>query len=150
MITALKGKDVAARLKKAVNGSLLTSGADYVLVAAEQVAKVAKFLKNDPDLAFDFLVSETAVDYYDYFEVVYHLISYAKHQSLTLKTRLYGRENPELPSVCGVWQGADLQEREIYDLMGITFSGHPNMRRIFLWEGFDGHPLRKDYLGPRE
>ncbi|MEE9399093.1 MAG: NADH-quinone oxidoreductase subunit C, partial [Dehalococcoidales bacterium] len=62
------------------------------------------------------------------------------------KIRCYQRNNPVLPSLVGLWQGADFQEREIYDLMGIKFDGHPNMKRIVLWEGFEGHPLRKDYL----
>ena len=61
--------------------------------------------------------------------------------------RLYGREEPELPSVISVWRGADLQEREVWDLMGIRFEGHPNMKRIMLWERFPGHPHRKDFLG---
>jgi len=73
------------------------------------------------------------------------LTSLEFNRSVIIKTRCYSRENPTLPSVIGLWQGADLQEREIFDLMGIRFEGHPNMKRIFLWEGFDGHPLRKDW-----
>ena len=72
------------------------------------------------------------------------------NRSLILKTNLYDRETPSIQSVVEVWKGAELQEREIWDLMGIAFSGHPNMKRIMLWEGFDGHPLRKDYLGQDE
>ena len=68
------------------------------------------------------------------------------NHSLTIKTRVYGRENPSLPSVVSLWRSADHQEREIYDLMGITFEGHPNMKRIVLWPEFKGHPQRKDYL----
>jgi NADH-quinone oxidoreductase subunit C len=63
-----------------------------------------------------------------------------------VKVQCYDRENPSLPSVVGLWQGADFQEREIYDLFGIRFEGHPNLKRIFLWEGFEGHPLRKDFI----
>jgi NADH-quinone oxidoreductase subunit C len=63
-----------------------------------------------------------------------------------LKARCYDRENPVLPSVVGLWRTADFQEREIYDLLGISFTGHPNLKRIALWEGFEGHPLRKDFL----
>ena len=70
-----------------------------------------------------------------------------KNQSFTLKARVYDRENPSLPSLYPIWQGADFQEREIYDLMGISFEGHPDLRRIFLWEGFPGYPLRKDFMG---
>ena len=78
--------------------------------------------------------------------MVYHLTSIEHNHSLVLKTRCYSRDNPTLPSVVGLWRGADFQEREIYDLLGISFEGHPNLRRIALWEGFDGHPLRKDFL----
>ena len=66
--------------------------------------------------------------------------------SLVLKSKLYGRDGNSINSVISVWKGADLQEREIWDLMGIFFEGHPNMKRILLWEGFKGHPLRKDFL----
>jgi NADH:ubiquinone oxidoreductase subunit C len=65
-----------------------------------------------------------------------------------LKARVYGREAPSLPSVTGVWVGAELQEREIFDLMGVAFEDHPNLKRLLTWEGFDGHPLRRDYLEP--
>jgi NADH:ubiquinone oxidoreductase subunit C len=67
------------------------------------------------------------------------------NRSITLKARCYTRDNPSVPSLTGLYQGADIQEREIYDLMGIAFQGHPNLKRILLWEGFDGHPLRKDF-----
>jgi len=63
-----------------------------------------------------------------------------------IKTRLSGREEPAISSVTDIWQGADLQEREVWDLMGIRFEGHPNMKRVLLWEGFPGHPLRRDFV----
>ena len=106
---------------------------------------VASFLKAAPDFSFDYLNSITAVDYRSYFEVVYHLTSTVHNHNLVLKVRSDERNNPTLPSVVGLWRGADFQEREIYDLMGISFDGHPNLKRIFLWEGFPGNPLRKDY-----
>ncbi len=65
---------------------------------------------------------------------------------VSVKARVYGRENPEIPSISHLWRGADFQEREIFDLLGIRFSGHPNLIRIALWESFEGHPLRKDFL----
>ena len=89
----------------------------------------------------------SAVDYIEYFELVYHLLSMRKNHSAVIKTRVFDREAPSVPSVIDVWRGADLQEREIWDLMGVSFDGHPNMKRVLLWEGFEGHPLRKDYLG---
>jgi NADH:ubiquinone oxidoreductase subunit C len=82
----------------------------------------------------------------DYFEVVYHLISLEHNHSLVLKTRCYDRDKPVVPSVVNLWRSADFQEREVYDLMGIIFDGHPNLKRLLLWEGFVGHPLRRDYL----
>ena len=101
-------------------------------------------------LLFDYLVSISAVDYIDHFEVVYHLVSMGHNHSLVLKARCPGREEPEVPSVVNLWQGADLQEREVYDLMGVAFGGHYNLKRIMLWEGFPGHPHRKDYMEPPE
>ena len=82
----------------------------------------------------------------EYFEIVYHLLSMRRNASVVLKTRCYGRDEPVVPSVVDIWRGAELQEREIWDLMGIRFEGHPNMKRVLLWEEFPGHPLRKDYL----
>src|SRR3990170_2815078 len=83
------------------------------------------------------------VDRLDHFEVVYHLLSIALNQAATVKVRTRDRENPAVPSVVPVWRGAHFQERETFDLMGIRFEGHPDLRRIFLWDGFPGHPLRK-------
>jgi len=78
-------------------------------------------------------------------EVVYHLTSMELNHSLVVKARC-DRDNPEVPSLYSLFRGADYQEREIYDLIGIEFTGHPNMKRLFMWEGFEGHPLRRDYL----
>ena len=146
MTVALSGKEIAARLEEPFPGSVVESTADSLLVKTESLLEIAGYLKNTPGLDFDYLTAITAVDYYDYFEVVYQLTSLERNHSLVLKARCYQRENPVLPSVVGLWRGADLQEREIYDLMGISFEGHPNMKRIVLWEGFEGHPLRKDFL----
>ena len=87
------------------------------------------------------------MDYVEYFEMVYHLLSLRRNSSLVVKSRVAGREDPAVSSVYSIWKGADLQEREVWDLMGIRFDGHPNMKRVMLWEGFPGHPLRKDFLG---
>ena len=145
MTVALSGNEVADKLKEKFPGSIVESGADSLLVKSESLLEIAAFLKTAPGLEFDYLDLITSVDYLDYFEVVYQLTSIKHNHSLVLKTRCYERENPTLPSVVSVWRGADFQEREIYDLMGISFEGHPNLKRIFLWEGFPGHPLRKDF-----
>ena len=142
MTTALSGARIARKFPEAV----IESGADSLLLKTESLLEVADYLKKTPGLDFDYLNYVTAVDYYDYFEVVYRLASLKHNHGLVLKVRCYDRENPTLPSVVGIWRGADFQEREIYDLLGISFEGHPNLRRIVLWEGFEGHPLCKDFL----
>jgi len=146
MTVALSGREIATRLEEQFLGSIIESSQNSLLVKGESLLEVATFLKATPGLDFDYLSSITAVDYYDYFEVVYQLTSIKHNHSLVVKTRCYGRDNPIVPSVVSLWRGADFQEREIYDLMGISFEGHPNLKRIFLWEGFQGHPLRRDYL----
>jgi len=145
MTVALSGQEIADKLDKQFPGSIAESSQDSLVVNSEFLLRVATFLKDTPDLDFNYLTAITAVDYYDYFEVVYRLTSMENNHSLVVKTRCYQRVNPILPSVVSLWRGADLQEREIYDLMGISFDGHPNLKRLFLWQGFKGHPLRKDY-----
>jgi len=146
MTVALSGKEIASQLEEKFPGSVVESNQDSFVVKSDSLLAVAAFLKDTTGLDFGYLNYITAIDYYDHFEVVYQLTSLRHNHSLLLKTRCYQRDNPTLPSVVSLWQGADLQEREIYDLMGIRFEGHPNMKRIALWEGFLGHPLRKDYL----
>jgi NADH-quinone oxidoreductase subunit C len=146
MTVALSGKEVVAKLEQRFPASIIESNKDSLLVKSESLFEIISFLKTTPEFEFNYLSSITAVDYFDYFEVVYHLTSRAHNHSLVVKTRCYGRENLVVPSIVSLYQGANFQEREIYDLMGIRFEGHPNMKRIFLWDGFQGHPLRKDYL----
>ncbi len=146
MTKALSGNELAERLRAAVPGSVAGSDEAAVLVHAASIVDAARFLRDDYELDLGALIHLTAVDYVDYFEIVYRLTSYYRNHGALMKTRAYGREAPEVPSVIDVWKSADLQEREVYDLMGVRFSGHPDMKRIFLWEGFDGHPLRKDFL----
>jgi NADH-quinone oxidoreductase subunit C len=142
---SLRGNEVASRLA-GFPGAITEAGGEAILVKSDSLFGVAEYLSKSPELDFDYLSYITCVDYYDYFELVYQLISMKHNHSLVLKTRCYDREKPSVPSVVSLWQGADFQEREIYDLMGIRFEGHPNLKRIFLWEGFEGYPLRKDYL----
>jgi len=146
MTLALSGEEIASQIEEHFPGSIAESSQQSLVVDKEFLLAAATYLKTTPGLDFDYLTSITAVDYYDYFEVIYQLTSLQHNHGLVVKTRCYRRDNPTLPSVVGLWRGADFQEREIYDLMGISFEGHPNLKRIFLWEGFKGHPLRKDYL----
>ena len=146
MTAALSGKDIAGKIEEKLPGSLEDSGDDFVLVKSESLPAVAEYLKTEKSLDFDYFNFVTAVDYYSYFEVVYRLDSVTHNHSIVLKTRCYDRDNPAVPTLTGLWQGADFQEREVYDLMGIKFEGHPNLKRMFLWDGFEGHPLRKDFI----
>lgn len=146
MTVALSGQDIAGKLADKFRESIIASDANCLVVKSEPLPEIAAYLKNEPEFNLHYLNYVTAVDYFDHFEIVYQLSSLDLNHSLVIKTRCYERENPTVPSVVNLWQGADFQEREIYDLMGIRFEGHPNMKRIFLWEGFAGHPLRKDYL----
>ena len=146
MTLALAAEEVIAKLEQQFPGSIIEARGNYLLVKNESLHDIISLLKNTSELDFDYLTNITATDYYDYFELVYQLTSIEHNHSLVVKTRCYGRENPTIPSVVSLYQGADFQEREIYDLMGISFTGHPNLKHIVLWEGFEGHPLRKDYL----
>jgi len=144
--TALVGEQIAKEITELFPGAVVVADKAAVVVTSESLYQVADFLKNTPALDFDYLTNLTAVDYVDYFEVVYHLISLKSNHSLVLKTRCHDRDKPVVPSVVNLWRSADFQEREAYDLMGIIFDGHPNLKRLLLWEGFVGHPLRRDYL----
>ena len=147
MTRALSGEETARRINEAFPGSALQHNETDVWIRPESLPAVARFLKETQGLDFAFLSAVTAVDYVEHFELIYHLVSMRYNRSMVLKTRCYGREEPTVPSVVSIWQGADLQEREVWDLMGVRFEDHPNMKRVLLWEGFPGHPLRKDYLG---
>jgi NADH-quinone oxidoreductase subunit C len=119
-------------------------------IAKPQLARVMRFLRDDPELAFDMLSDVTCVDYLGEtprFEMVYHLYSLAKNHRLRIKARV-AEEAPEVESLCALWASANWMEREVWDLYGLRFTGHPDLRRILLYEEFDGHPLRKDY--PKE
>ena len=145
-VRALTGLELAERLNQGVQDSVDRWEDDAVWVQPSRVDDVALFLRDDSSLDFQFLNSISAIDFIEYFDVVYHLTSFRQQHTGVVKARVFGRDDLAIPSVYQVWRGADFQEREVWDLMGIRFDGHPNMKRIMLWEGFDGHPLRKDYL----
>lgn len=116
-----------------------------LLVSKENVIAVLTQLKDAPETRFNFLFCETAVDRNPNFEVIYHLTSTYYHHDLEVKVILEDRENPVIDSVYSLWEAADLYEDEIYDMFGISFTGHPNLRRIMLTDEWNGFPLRKDY-----
>ncbi len=128
----------------AVTGGKFDRGELTLEIAPGKITNVCGFLKNE--LQFVRISTVTAVDRYPAdprFEVVYHLHSIERNERLRLKCRV-GGGSPEIDSVVPVWRGADWYEREVYDLFGIRFKGHPDLRRIMLPDDWEGHPLRKD------
>jgi NADH-quinone oxidoreductase subunit C len=141
---------LAARFPGVVFG-LETQGEPAIRVPTLDLVAVASFLESDPALAFDCLSNQSGVDYpkRDQIEVVYHLFSYEHRHALVVKVGM-PRDAPRLATVSTVWRAAIWQEREIFDLLGVVFAGHPDLRRILLPEDWVGHPLRKDYVEPTE
>jgi NADH-quinone oxidoreductase subunit C len=118
----------------------------FCVVKRERIVEVCRFLKSEPGLDFDFLEDLTALDWpkKNAIEVVYHLLSYSHRHAFKLKVEA-DRAAPSVPTVEGVWKTANWFEREVYDLFGVAFPGHPDLRRIMLPDDWVGHPLRKDY-----
>lgn len=161
------------RLKKkfgaAITGANFEAIDPWVEVSPESLPEVCRYLRDESDLKFDVLNCITAVDYFEpdpkkaakapwqpHLELVYHLSSIAKKHTLVVKVMLprwkddVEGELPEVPTVSNVWRTADWHEREVYDLSGVNFLGHPNLVRILCPEDWVGHPLRKDYEMPLE
>jgi NADH-quinone oxidoreductase subunit C len=152
-------KDLYARLTSAGPkgvGELDETAQDpFVVVEADAVVDVLTFLRDDPDCAMEMLHLVTGTERTDRMEVVYHVSSLSHHHTLTLKVLCPRPEggnhdnwHPEVPSVAAVYNSADWHEREQYDLLGIMFTGHPDLRRILLPEEWIGYPLRKDFVYP--
>ena len=143
-VTALQ-----ARFGRAVLRSEVSCGDVIVYVAREQAHAVLEWLKTDPAQCFDYLTDLTAVEYRDRerpIEVVYLLWSLARKVALRVKAELVRGRPLEVASVTDLWQGANWLEREVWDMFGIRFTNHPDLRRILMWENYsEGHPLRKDF-----
>jgi NADH-quinone oxidoreductase subunit C len=169
----MAAKTLLDRLKSkfgdAITGTNTAALDPWVEVAPDRLVDVCRFLKTDPDLQFSMLNCISGVDYFEpdpkkaaktgwepHLEVVYHLSSISKKHSLVLKVILprwkdgVEGELPEVPSVASVWRTADWHEREVFDLSGVNFTGHPDPRRILCPEDWVGHPLRRDYEMPLE
>ncbi|HVU93848.1 MAG TPA: NADH-quinone oxidoreductase subunit C [Puia sp.] len=110
-------------------------------------AETARLLRTTTDLDLDYLFCVTAVDWKTHFTMVYHLSSTTHRHTLVVKIKL-DREHPEVATVSDIWRTAEFHEREAYDLMGIVFIGHPDLRRLFMTDDWKGWPLRKDYEDP--
>lgn len=144
-------KEIYERLKEQFPESVLEFQEEvlqpFIVIKPEDMEKVAYFLRDDERLKFESLINLSSVDMNENLAVVYHLYSMTHRHMITLKA-FTPRENPHVASVAWVWRTADWHEREAYDLMGIIFDGHPDLRRILLPEDWEGHPLRKDYVTP--
>lgn len=123
-------------------------GDETAVLKRGRLGEILLFLRDDAELLMDMPIDLTVVDWYRQreprFEVVYHLYSTRTKQRIRLKVPV-DEDDPKVPSSFPVWPGFDWYEREAYDLYGVVFEGHPNLKRILMWEGFEGHPLRKDY-----
>lgn len=117
-----------------------------IIIPGKELHRVAEDLKSNEKTLFDFMFCQTGVDFLEYLMVVYHLKSSALGHSLVLKAKIEDRENPHIDTVFDLWKTADFHEREIYDLFGIVFDNHPDLRRILLTDDWEGYPLRKDYV----
>ena len=113
-----------------------------------QWRQLAEALKNDPELAFDYLFCVTGVDWKTHLTMVYHLSSTTHRHTIVVKAKISDRNNAAIESVYNIWATADLNEREAFDLFGVHFTNHPDLRRLFLTDDWVGYPLRKDYEDP--
>lgn len=123
----------------------------FLMVEPGRILDTARLLHDDSELAFDSLSNLSGVDYrtQGHIQIVYHLFSYTHRHWIILKVNA-DRENPVVPTVSSVWKAANWHEREVFDLLGVTFTGHPDLRRILMPEDWIGYPLRKDYVEPVE
>lgn len=133
----------------AVERVAVSCGDTIVYLRTDRVHEALAWLKTDPEQQFDYLTDVTAVEYRDPerpLEVVWQLRSLPRKADLRVKAALDPSAPLEVPSVCDLWKGADWLEREVYDMFGVVFTGHPDLRRILMWETYaEGHPLRKDF-----
>lgn len=139
-------EEIKVRLEKLIPGIKLKQVRESLLVENPlDLPRTVTVLKNSPDFKMDYLSSVTAADYLDFLETVYHFYSTElKTGPVMLRVRV-PRSSPRVPSLTAIFKSADLQEREAYDMFGIIFEGHPDLRRLFMWDQFEGWPLRKDY-----
>ena len=152
---ALDAASIQARLREQFGDAIgelegLRANASATVDPA-RIGEVAAFCKTDEALRFDCLSNLSGVDYpkLGNIQIVYHLLSYALRHMFVLKVNA-NRDDPVVATVSNVWSHADWQEREVFDLLGVTFTGHPDLRRILMPEDWPGHPLRKDFVEPQE
>ncbi len=141
----LSGEAVAERMRAAVPEAVREVTHGYIVLEPERAFEAMQVIRDDEVLDGKFLVQMCSVDQITSIEVVYHFSSLAQNHIFEVKVPA-DHERPIVPSIASLWVGATLQEREIYDLMGVEFAGHEGLSRLFLWDSFPGHPLRKDFM----
>lgn len=117
-------------------------------VTPDKLLSLAEKLRYEEETFFDYMFCLTCVDYPEHMIMVYHLRSMKHGHEMVLKAKIDDRENPEVETLCHIWRTAEYHEREVYDLFGVKFTNHPDLRRILLDEDWEGYPLRKDYVDP--
>ena len=151
----MEAQEVYTRLENQFSGRVRDLKADvfepFLFVDPAAIVDICRFLRDDPALKFEVLSDLTAVDWpkEEKIQLVYHLYSYSQRHQIVLKADL-PRENPKIATTEGIWKVANWLEREVYDLFGVIFEGHTDLRRIMLPEDWVGYPLRKDYVEQEE
>ncbi|HEV8343143.1 MAG TPA: NADH-quinone oxidoreductase subunit C [Candidatus Binatia bacterium] len=151
----MEAKEIFAKTERQFPGKVSGFKGDvfdpYFQVDSQSIVEVCRYLRDEPELKFEILSDLTAVDVpkENKIQVVYHLFSYAQRHQIVLKVDL-PREQPRISTVENVWKAANWFEREVFDLFGVDFEGHSDLRRIMLPEDWVGHPLRKDYVEQEE
>lgn len=119
-----------------------------VIITPSQLMSLAEKLRNDDSTLFDYMFCLTCIDYPEHLMMVYHLRSMQHKHEMVLKVKIDDRETPKVETLCHIWRTAEYLEREVYDLFGVSFNNHPDLRRILLDDDWKGYPLRKDYVDP--
>lgn len=147
---AMEEKKIINILKERFKDKIKETSAQYgdetLVIGPDSLLEIMTFLKNKP-YEYNLLLDLTCTDYLGQeprFEMVYHLFSLTKNHRLRIKTRL-SEKDLSIDSLTPLWKNANWLEREVYDMFGVQFKNHPDLRRIFMYDGFEGHPLRKDY-----
>jgi NADH-quinone oxidoreductase subunit C len=142
-------EELKIRLGELVPSAVMEEGSEWTTVVIDPAAweGLARELRSESELDFDFLFCVTAVDWKTYFTMVYHLTSTVHRHTLVVKAKL-DHDRPVIRTVADIWRTAEFHEREAFDLMGVEFTGHPDLRRLFMTDDWRGWPLRKDYEDP--
>lgn len=143
----MSNEELKSGLLEILPSAAFEESSDFLnlLIDAPSLLSLMKTLRTDSKMDFDYLFNLTSVDWKDHFMMVYHLFSKQLKHTLVIKAKITDRENPEIESVCSIWKTAEMQEREVFDLFGIRFLNHPDLRKLFMEEDWKGFPLRKDY-----